>query len=192
MQKKYIVRLTAAEEAALEALISRGTAAARKLTHARILLKANQTADHPGWGDTAIAAALEVSRATVERVRQRFVEEGLEVALCPRPSTAPHLTKLDGRGEAHLIAEVCGPPPAGRDRWTLRLLADRLVELAIVEAISYETVRQTLKRSVLKPWQTTRWCIPPSGECGVRLPDGGRLGRVSSPVRPALPAGLPG
>jgi transposase len=190
MQKKYIVRLTEPERTALEQLLSSGTAAARKLTHARILLKANQTADHPGWGDTAIAEALEVSRATVERVRQRFVEEGLEVALCPRPSTAPHVTKLDGRGEARLIAEVCGPPPAGRDRWTLRLLAGRLVELSIVESISYETVRQTLKRQVLKPWQTTRWCIPPSAQCGVCLPDGRRARRVPPPLRPALPAGL--
>lgn len=182
MQKKYIVRLTESERTALEQLISRGTAAARKLAHARILLHADQTAEHPGWGDTAIAEALAVSRATVERVRQRFVEEGLEVALCPRPTTAAHLTKLDGRGEARLIAEVCSPPPAGRDRWTLRLLAERLVELSIIESISYETVRQTLKRNVLKPWQTTRWGIPPSAECGVCLSDGGCAGRLSPPL----------
>src|SRR5207248_5706213 len=111
-------------------------------------------------------------------VRQRCVEEGLEVALCPRPATAPHVTTLDGRGEAQLIAEVCGPPPAGRDRWTLRLLAGRLVELSIVESISYETVRQTLKRLVLKPWQTTRWCIAPSAACGVRVSAGGGAGRL--------------
>ena len=178
MQKKYIVRLTESERTDLDKLISSGTAAARKLTHARILLHADQSIDHPGWGDTAIAEALQVSRATVERVRQRFVEEGLEVALCPRPSTAPQVTKLDGRGEAHLVAEVCSPPPAGRERWTLRLLAARLVELSIIASISSETVRQTLKRNVLKPWQTTRWCIPPSAECGVRLPDGRRAGCV--------------
>jgi transposase len=145
--KRYRVTLTDAERHDLRTLIGSGTAAARKLTHARILLKADAPADQPGTFDAAIAAAVEVSSATVERVRRRFVEEGLEAALVPKPSTQAHLPKLDGRGEARLIAEVCSAPPQGRDRWTLRLLASRLVELQVVRSISYETVRQTLKKT---------------------------------------------
>jgi transposase len=97
--------------------------------------------------DAEIAAAVAVSSVTVERVRRRFVEEGLEAALVPKPSTQAHRTTLDGRGEARLIAEVCSAPPKGRDRWTLRLLAQRLVDLEVVTSISYETVRQTLKKT---------------------------------------------
>ena len=150
MEKKYIVHLTDAEREQLRALISGGTTAARTQAHARILLKAGEHEPHRSdWSDGAIAEALEVSEATVARVRKRCVEEGLEAALVPRPSTAPHVTKLDGRGEARLIAEYCGPPPAGQAHWTLRLLADRLVELKVVEAISYETVRRTLKKTSL-------------------------------------------
>jgi transposase len=147
MQKKYLVHRTDAERDALRHLIACGTAAARKLTHARILLKADAHDPYRAdWSDAAIAEALEVSTGTVARVRHRFVEEGLAVALCPRPSTAAQVTKLDGRGEARLIATVCGAPPPGRGRWTLRLIADHLVELQVVESISYETVRRILKK----------------------------------------------
>ncbi len=145
--KRYRVTLTPAERADLKQLISAGTAPARKLAHARILLKADTPPGERGLLDTEIAAAVETSVSTVERVRQRFVEEGLAAALVPRPSTQAHPTKLDGRGEARLIAEACSPPPGGRDRWTLNLLADRLVELGIAESISYETVRRTLKKT---------------------------------------------
>jgi transposase len=145
--KRFRVTLTPAERAGLSQLIAAGTAPARKLAHARILLKADTPPGERGLLDAEIARTVEVSVDTVERVRRRFVEEGLAAALVPRPSTAPHPVKLDGRGEARLIAEVCGPPPAGRDRWTLRLLAARLVELQVVEAISYETVRQRLKKT---------------------------------------------
>ncbi len=145
--KRFRVTLTAAERTELQQLISAGTAAARKLAHARILLKADAPPGERGLLDAEIAQAVEVSVDTVERVRRRFVEEGLAAALVPRPPTAPHPVKLAGRGEARLIAEVCGPPPAGRERWTLRLLAARLVELQVVEAISYETVRQRLKKT---------------------------------------------
>jgi transposase len=145
--KRFRVTLTAAERDELQRLISSGVAPARKLAHARILLKADAPPDQSGPFDAAIAAAVEVSVNTVERVRQRFIEEGLQAALVPRPSTAPHPSKLDGRGEAHLLAAACSPAPGGQGRWTLRLLADHLVELGIAESISYETVRRTLKKT---------------------------------------------
>jgi homeodomain-containing protein len=145
--KRFRVTLTSAERDQLHRLISSGSAPARKLMHARILLKSDSPPGERGAFDEDIAAAVEASVASVERVRRRFVEEGLEAALVPKPSTAPHVTKLDGRGEANLIAAVCSPPPGGRDHWTLQLLADRLVELQVVESISYETVRRTLKKT---------------------------------------------
>jgi transposase len=132
-------------------LISSGSAPARKLAHARILLKADSPADQSGPFDADIAGAVEVSVNTVERVRQRFVEEGLAAALVPRLPSDPRPSKLDGRGEARLLAEACSPPPGGQDRWTLKLLADRLVELGIAESISYETVRRTLKKTCSSP-----------------------------------------
>jgi transposase len=117
------------------------------LIHARILLKADEGPSGPAWNDDQIVEALEVSRSTVERVRTRCVEEGPDAALRPRPSGQVRLRKLDGAQEAHLIAVACSPAPQGRKRWTLRLLADKLVELDIVDAVSYETVRRTLKKS---------------------------------------------
>lgn len=148
---KYIVTLTAEERHELSGLISTGKGAARRLAHARILLKADQGPDGPGWTDDAIAVAVEGSRPTVERVRKRFVEEGLEAALDPRPPRREYRRRLDGEQEAHLVALVCSRPPAGQVRWSLRLLADRLVELAIVDAIAHETVRQVLKKTSSSP-----------------------------------------
>jgi transposase len=145
--KRFRVTLRPAEREELLRLISSGKAAARTLAHARILLKADTPQEQSGPYDADIAAAVEVSVNTVERVRQRFVEEGLQAALVPRLPTEPRPTKLDGRGEARLIAEVCSQPPGDRPRWTLKLLADRLVELQVVESISYETVRRTLKKT---------------------------------------------
>jgi len=150
--KKYIVTLTADERTYLSELTRTGKTAAYKLTHARILLKADQAEGGPAWPDEQIAQALEVSVATIERLRQRFVEQGLEAALCrkkqDRPSRQPI---LDGAAEARLIALACSQPPKGRARWTLRLLADQLVELEVVEAVSHETVRQTLKKTNSSP-----------------------------------------
>ena len=151
MHKRYLVTLTEEERERLRALISAGKGAARRLAHARILLKADQSPGGPGWADEAIAAAVEVGRATVERVRQRFVEEGLEAALDPRPPRREYRRMLDGEQEAHLVALACGAPPAGEARWTLRLLADKLVELAVVDAISHETVRRALKKTSSSP-----------------------------------------
>jgi transposase len=145
--KVYRVKLTPEERAYLEDLLSKGKSAARTLTHARILLKADESAAGAGLSDEAIAEALDVNRSTVERVRIRCVEEGFEAALRPRPSRQLHPRKLDGAQEAHLVALVCSPAPKGQVRWSLRLLADKLVELEIVDSISYETVRQTLKKT---------------------------------------------
>ena len=149
MKKKYIVTLTQMERQMLQAMLSQGKAAARKLLHARILLKADAGAAGPAWGDDAIAQGLEVGRATVERVRRQFVEEGLEAALVRRRSRRQYQRKLDGDGEAHLIALACQKAPEGRSRWTLRLLADRMVQLEYVDQVSYQTVRRTLKKTNL-------------------------------------------
>jgi len=145
--KRYIVTLTAEERRALQALIGAGKASARKLTHARILLKADCGPEGPGCNDEEITEGLEVGHATVERVRQQFVEEGLETALTRRKPRREYLRKLDGDAEAHLIALACGEAPEGRARWTLRLLADRMVVLEYVDTVSYETVRRTLKKT---------------------------------------------
>jgi len=147
MAKKYIVRLPAEERRLLTDLISAGKAAARTQTHARILLKADAGPDGPAWIDSAIAAALETSLRTVERVREAWVNEGLEAALYPKRSAVPRPRKLDGEQQASLIALACSPPPAGRARWTLRLLSDRLVQLEVVDAIAPETVRLALKQT---------------------------------------------
>jgi hypothetical protein len=148
MHKHYVVTLTTAERDSLKRLLAAGTASARKLTHARILLKADQGPEGPGWVDDAIAEAVEVSQPTVSRVRKQDVEQGLEAALNRRPPTREYVRKLDGVQEAKLIALACAKPPTGQARWSLRLLADKLVELEIVEdAVSYQTVRRLLKKT---------------------------------------------
>ena len=159
--KKYIVKLSADERAALHKLIVQGEGSARKLAHARILLKADSSQAGPGWSDQQISEGVEVGRATVERVRERFVEEGLEAALKRRPSSTPRLRKLDGEQEARLMVLACSEPEQGREHWTLQMLADKLVELQVVASIARETVRQVLHTNVLKPWLSKQWCIPP-------------------------------
>jgi transposase len=146
--KKYQVTLTAEERRELQELIAAGKAAAQKLAHARILLKADAAEGGPAWCDERIAEALDVSTDTIGRVRQRFVEQGLEAALVRKKQDRPSRErKLDGRAEARLIALACSAPPQGRKEWTMRLLADQLVELEIVDAISDETVRRALKKT---------------------------------------------
>jgi len=148
MAKRYRVTLTQSERQQLQQLISCGKAAARRLAHARILLQADESDDGgPRRTDEQIASALNTATRTVERVRERFVEQGLEAALLPRPSKRLYARKLDGRQEAKLIALACGKPPAGKRRWTLRLLANEMVELDVVDSLSHETVRQTLKKT---------------------------------------------
>ena len=145
---KYVVRLEPQERESLQKLVSKGKAAARKLTHARILLQSDVSEVGPGWVDEQIATALSVTTRTVEHVRQRCVEQGLEAALERRKrETSPTPRILDGAKEAKLIAICCSEPPEGRTRWTLNLLSDRLVELNVVESISRYTVRRTLKKT---------------------------------------------
>jgi len=138
--KKYIVDLSEAEQHYLEDLTRKGQLPARKMKRAQILLKASE-----GWNDQAIMEALNTSHSTVERTRQRFVEGGVEKALTEDPRPGQRL-KLDEKAEAHLIALACSDAPGGRDHWTLRLLADKIVELGYVESISYETIRQYLEK----------------------------------------------
>jgi hypothetical protein len=125
-----------------------GIAPARRLVHARILLKADQGEGGPGWSDAAIAGAREAHPATVGRVRRQYVVEELEAALARRMPTREYPRKLDGEREARLIAVACSTPPAGQTRWSLRLMADELVRLEVVETVSYETVRRTLKQTI--------------------------------------------
>lgn len=138
---KYVVRLTEDERDRLQALLRKGITPTRQVTRARVLLKADE-----GWGDGAVAKALEIGASTVWRTRKRYVEEGLDQALRerPRPGSRP---KLDGKQEAHLIAVACSTAPEGHARWTLRLLAGRVVELGFAEAYSYEAVRRVLKKT---------------------------------------------
>jgi transposase len=139
--KKYIVRLESEEREALLEMAGKGTVSARKMKRAQILLKADE-----GWKDKDIIAALNTSRSTVERIRKRFVEGGLEKALNEDPRPGQRL-KLDGKAQAHLIALTCSEAPGGREHWPLRLLADKLVELGVVGSVSYETVRMALKKT---------------------------------------------
>lgn len=145
MSKKYVVTLTQEEREQLRALVSSGKSAARKLNHARILLLAD-TSEGPGHTDQEIVAALGLGVRTVERVRQRFVEEGFEAALNPKPQPR-RARKLEGQAETDLIALAKSDPPKGRKRWTLRLLADQMVQFQYIEAISHESVRQALKKT---------------------------------------------
>jgi hypothetical protein len=149
MEKRYRVTLTEVEREQLRTMVRAGKAAARKLVRARILLLADQAEGGPGKSDPEIVDALGCGRATVERVRKQFVEEGVEDTLQPRPSTRVYERRLDGKAEAHLVAIACGAPPEGRSRWTLRLLGDRLVALGHVDSIAHETVRRTLKKTNL-------------------------------------------
>ncbi len=146
MPKRYIVTLNDEERATLQKLVSSGKAAARKLTHARILLLGDAGLGGRGQTDQQIRNALGVGIRTIERVRQRFVEEGFEAALSPRPRPRWQ-SKLEGEAEARLVALTKSDPPTGRKRWTLRLLADKLVALKYVERVSHESIRQVLKKT---------------------------------------------
>lgn len=145
--KKYSVQLDGAQRQLLESMLSGGKELARSQMHARILLKADEGAQGPGWTDEQIAEALEVGRATVERVRKRWAEGGLFDALVRRPQPErPEKRKMDGDLEAHLVTLACSQAEGGRKRWTMRLLADKLVQLGYVDQISHQTVWVTLKK----------------------------------------------
>lgn len=182
MIKKYRVTLEVEEIEQLRQLLSKGKADVRRLKHAQILLAADESAGRETQTDQQIAQALHMGTATVERVRRRFVEEGLESALSPyRTGKRIYKTKLDGTQEAHLIAIACSSPPQGRSRWTLSLLADQMVQLKHVDSVSRETVRQTLKKrteassqkDVVHSTQTVS---------RVRLSHGRRVGRLHTTV----------
>lgn len=147
MNKKYRVTLTEEERLGLEDFLRKGKASARKLTHARILLKADAGDGAPGWSDEEISRALDVNFSTIARLRCRFIELGFDAALHGKPPARRYHRHLDGEQEAHLIALACGKPPAGFARWNLRLLARRFVELGHAAQVSHETVRQTLKKT---------------------------------------------
>lgn len=147
--KRYVVELTSQERNVLKKLISAGKVAAYKQRHARILLLADEKSPGMPMTDEHIAGAVSCGVATVERLRKRFVEEGLDASLTRRKSRRRYEHKLDGDQQAHLIALACGDPPDGYQRWSLRLLADRMVELDYVDSLSYQTVRRTLKKTSL-------------------------------------------
>jgi hypothetical protein len=151
MQKKYHVKLEPEERTRLEAIVSKGKASAHTQRHARILLLADTYDPAKGWKDARIAEAVQTCPQTVERLRKLFVEEGFERAMAAKKPERHFARKLDGKAEARLVAMACGPAPEGKARWTLRLLADQLVELEVVESISYEAVRRTLKKMRLNP-----------------------------------------
>ncbi len=142
-KKKYIVTLTDEERAELEKLVNKGKNPADKVNHARILLLADTNQSGGGWKDRDISQALKISVATIERVRQRLVEEGLEGALGRKTPQKKRQHRLDGKQEAHLIALTCSSPPDGQGRWTLRMLAEQMVALDHVQTVSHETIRQT-------------------------------------------------
>ena len=156
MAKKYMVDLQAEEQEMLTGLISSGTQRVRKINHARILLKAAE-----GWTDEQIQASLDVSIPTIERVRQRFVEEGLERALVPHRTSRKYQHLMDGTQEAHLVALACSQPPKGHRRWSLRLLASEMLRLEYIPEVSHATVRTVMQENELKPWLKEEWCIPP-------------------------------
>ena len=151
MVKKYRVHLTEGEQEELRALVRKGRAAAYKQTHARILLLSDENQAEGAMKDQEIARSLGVGISTVERVRRRCVDEGVGSALGRKEQVRRRQKSLDGAGEAHLIALACSQPPEGRASWTMKLLADRLVEREIVESISTETVRNTLKKTHSSP-----------------------------------------
>ena len=159
-RKRYRVRLSAEERAELSGIVN-GKAAAHRRKHAHMLLLADEDREDGGRTDADIASVLGVGASTVERVRKRCVEEGLEAAVERRKQVNRKPRKLDGAGEAKLVALACSAPPEGHARWTLRLLGDKLVELEIVDSIHKETVRKARKKNNVKPWRKQCWCIPP-------------------------------
>ena len=146
-KKKYIVDLSPSERDYLEEITNKGKTAAYKMNHARILLKADINQEGGGWTDSKISEALNIGHATIERVRKRFVEEGMESALNRTEQKKRRQRIIDGEKEAYLIAIACSETPLGKSHWTLQMLADKMVELKVVEKVSTETIRQTLKKT---------------------------------------------
>lgn len=147
MKQKFIVTLTEVERSQLKEMISSGQASARQIRRAYILLKSDSSPEGPNWGYQAICEAYETSSLTVYNVRKHYVEGGLNRAVFRKKPQRVYERRLDGEGEAHLVALACGEPPEGYERWSLRLLQDRMIRLEIVDSISHETIRQTLKKT---------------------------------------------
>jgi transposase len=189
---KHEVVLSEEQRLALQHLLSRGTAPVRQQAPARILLKIDRHAPGPRWTDEQVAAAFEMSRYTVIRIRERFVTQGLEDALTHRAHTQTRPRALDGEQEAHLIALSCSPSPQGQARWTLRLLAGRMVELGSVEHVSHETVRQVLKKTRLLSLAEAVLVHSSPGQCGLCLAHGRCAGGLHPSLRPPLSAGVHG
>ena len=190
--KRYKVTLTDAERQGLLTRVSTGKAAAYKLTRARILLQADQSPPGPAWSDEHIRQALHVGRLTVERTRQAFVDVGLEAALKRKQRATPGHQKFDGEKEAHLLAIACSPPPDGQKRWTLHLLADKMVELQHFASISPETIRQHLKnllRRAIAPLVSGETCCSRVWSLGGRS-DRLLIGGVYHPVKKRGPGDL--
>lgn len=192
MGKRYRVTLTGEERASLEGLISRGKAAARKLAHARMLLLSDRSEAGPGWQDARVAEAVQVSARSVERIRRRFVEDGLDAALERKASSRVYERKLDGAGEARLIALACSDPPQGRKRWSLRLLADQMVALEMTPDLSHETVRQVLGKKPAQAASASDVVHTARAVGGVRGTHGERARRLLPAGRSAPAVGLPG
>jgi len=160
---KYSVKLNAGQRKLLETIVKTGEAPARKIMHAQILLKCDKGEQGPRWQDKQIQETFEVGGTLIRRVRKRYKEEGLEAALERKKQPArPDKQKIDGKQEAFIIATLCTTKPEGQERWTIRALTDRIVELEIIDEISYETVRSVLKKNSLKPWQKKQWCVGPT------------------------------
>jgi hypothetical protein len=151
MKQKYVVNLSETERSQLKELISSGEGSARQIRRAYILLKSDSSSGGPNWKYQAICDAYEVSSLTVYNVRKNYTEGGLERAILRKKPERVYERRLDGEGEAHLIALACSKPPKGYERWSLRLLKDRIIRLEIVENISHETIRQTLKKTSSNP-----------------------------------------
>lgn len=192
MLKQHRIVLEPEARLWLEQLVNTGTRSAQTQRRARALLLADENAGHGGWSDIKIAEALDLSVPTIERARREYHQRG-KVSLERKPRlVGPRERKLDARQEAQMIALCCEKPPDGNARWSLRLLADKLVELKVVDTISHETVRQALHSNTLKPWQKKHWCLPPQEQRRVRLRDGRRAGGLSPARRPQASAHLPG
>jgi transposase len=162
---KYSVKLNQEQKKVLENLVKKGEAPARKILHAQILLKSDKGEWGPRWRDQQIQEAFGLGETVIKRTRKRYVENGLADALERRKQPKrPEKQKIDGKQEAQVIAMLCTERPEGQERWTLRALTDRLIEVEIVEQVSHETVRTTLKKNQLKPWQKKQWCIGPTGD----------------------------
>lgn len=189
--KRWSVRLEAAERQRLESMVRSGKSAAFRIRHGNVLLAVDESGEGPGLTDAAVAEALGITTRSIERLRRRFVEEGLEACLERKKQRGSSLLrKLDGKKEARLVALACSPAPPGRNRWTLRLLADRLVVLDVVDSISHETVRQILKKKRAETVAKEDVVHSAGAKRGVRLRHGERAGGVYAAVRSSASVGL--